>query len=475
MSLRNRVFSVILLIYALGVVFLLYSIIADLDPRYRESAEESLVETAQLLSSVVERDLVQGKIDVAGLRPLFQTLYARNVDAQIYALHKTRVELRVYVTDETGHVIFDSLGRAVGEDYSDWRDVRQTLSGQYGARTTRDIERDPATSVMYVAAPVHAAGKIVGVVTVGKPVQSFGQFVESARQNIIAAGVVSLAAILLLAVMLSVWLVRPFAFLNEFLHYARRQKTFSLTRLTRYALGGFAAAYREMRDALAGRHQVSEYVQTLTHEIKSPLSAIRGAAELLQEPLSDSERQRFLSNIQRETLRIQALVERLLELAALETRHRLEAVEPLDLRGLARESVQAAQPFAQARQVTLVLVPGETAPVEGKALLLRRAIGNLLENAIDFSPAGGRVDVDLVIHRRYAAVRIIDQGPGIPAYAQTRIFEKFFSLARPHSNKKGSGLGLAFVHEVASLHRGRVSVDNAEGGGAIATLSLPRN
>jgi two-component system sensor histidine kinase CreC len=475
MSTRNRVFTGILLIYVLGVVFLLYRIIADLDPRYRESAEESLVETAQLLSSVVERDLVNGQIDATRLRPVFDTLYARNVDAQIYSLHKTRVELRVYVTDQAGRVLFDSLGRAVGEDYSLWRDVRLTLRGLYGARTTRDIPDDPRTSVLYVSAPVHAAGNIVGVVTVGKPVQSFGQFVKSARQKIIAVGVGSVMAIVLFAVIVSVWLVRPFVFLTEFFQYAKRQKTFSPARLARHARRGLAAAYQEMRDALAGRHLVSEYVQTLTHEIKSPLSAIRGAAELLQEPLPEPERQRFLCNIQRETQRIQELVDRLLELTALESRHRLEAVEPLDLRGLTREVVQATQPLAQARQVALVLADGESAQVEGTAFLLQRAIANLIENAIDFSPLGGRVDVALAIDRQHAEVRITDQGPGIPDYAKSRIFEKFFSLARPHSNKKGTGLGLAFVHEVASLHRGEVSVVNAEAGGAVATLSLPRD
>ena len=79
-----------------------------------------------------------------------------------------------------------------------------------------------------------------------------------------------------------------------------------------------AAAYQEMRDALAGRQYVTEYVQTLTHEIKSPLSAIRGAADLLQEPMPEEDRRRFVVNILREAARTQELVDRLLELAALE-------------------------------------------------------------------------------------------------------------------------------------------------------------
>ena len=89
---------------------------------------------------------------------------------------------------------------------------------------------------------------------------------------------------LLLVIILSIWLVRPFGVLADYVRYVREQRSFSLPRLGRRALGAIGAAYDEMRDALAGRNYVADYVQTLTHEVKSPLSAIRGAAELLQEP-----------------------------------------------------------------------------------------------------------------------------------------------------------------------------------------------
>src|SRR5581483_1466929 len=97
MTTRNRVFAGILLIYVLGVALLVYRVVADLDTRYRESAEESLVETAYLLAALIERDLQDGAIRVERLRPAFQSLYAREFNAQIYALHKTHVALRVYV------------------------------------------------------------------------------------------------------------------------------------------------------------------------------------------------------------------------------------------------------------------------------------------------------------------------------------------------------------------------------------------
>lgn len=475
MSARNRVFLGILLVYALGVAFLVYRIVNDLDTRYRESAEESLVETSHLLASVIEGDLHDRNIQPDKLRPVFRGLYARQFTAQIYALHKTRVELRVYVVDVNGRVVFDSLGAAEGTDYSGWRDVRLALRGEYGARSTRDIEGDPRTSVLYVAAPIYANGSVVGAVTVGKSVQSFGQFVDASRRKIIAVGIGSLGAVIVLVIIMSVWLVRPFAFFSDYFRYVRRQRSFNWRRLARRGLTMLRGAYQEMRDALAGRHYAAEYVQTLTHEIKSPLSAIRGAAELLQEKMPDAERERFLANIQRESQRIQELVDRLLELSALETRHRLDQLAPIDLRQLVDEIARAVAPRLSRHGLAIAITTSGDVVVEADAFLLQRALSNLLDNAVDFSPPGGVIEIALTGTVTGVEITMRDHGPGIPTYASLKVFEKFYSLPRPHTGKKSTGLGLAFVKEVAELHHGHIALENVPGGGAIARLVLPRD
>jgi two-component system sensor histidine kinase CreC len=122
-------------------------------------------------------------IDTATLEPLFHDLYARPLDADIFGFRKTRIELRVAVVDARGMVLFDSLGRSVGADFSQWRDVRLALQDRYGARTTLDVEGDPPSAVMHVAAPLKRDGEIVGAVSVGKQTQSFGQFVAAARRK----------------------------------------------------------------------------------------------------------------------------------------------------------------------------------------------------------------------------------------------------------------------------------------------------
>ena len=117
-------------------------------------------------------------------------------------------------------------------------------------------------------------------------------------------------------------------------------------------------------------------------------------------------------------------------------------------------------------------VPAD-ATVDGDPLLLQRAVGNLLDNALDFSAPGGHVTVTLAQRGRSAEIGVRDHGPGIPDYADHKVFEKFYSLARPGSQRKSTGLGLPFVREIAALHHGRITLRNAAGGGAMASLTLP--
>ncbi len=474
MSKRSRIFIAILLMYAAGTAFVLYRVLADLDPRYRESAEESLVETAQLMASLVEQDLRDGAIDTSRLGPLFQSVYARQFQARIFSVTKSKVELRLLVTDGSGRVLFDSLGRATGADHSRWNEVVLALRGEYGARTTADTPDQPQSSVMYVAAPVRWNGSIVGVASVGKPVQSFGQFVEAARRNTLYVGVLSAIGAALMALMVSIWVVRPLGLMTDFVRYVRSQRRLNPAALARGAVGIVREGFEEMRDALSGRNYVADYVQTLAHELKSPLSAIRGASELLQDgTMAPDQRDQFLGNIARETQRIQEVVDRMMELTLLESRRSLARVEPIALGPLLDDVLVAARDAAAARRMTIVREPGAEADVEGDLFLLRRLLSNLLDNALDFSPDAGEVHVRLQAQGNRAVVSVRDQGPGVPEYAREKVFEKFYSLPRPGSGKRSTGLGLSFVRQIASLHHGRIELVNHPQGGALATLTLP--
>jgi two-component system sensor histidine kinase CreC len=267
--------------------------------------------------------------------------------------------------------------------------------------------------------------------------------------------------------------------------------THSIERLTQYALtirdgrratppasradeiAALSRAFEEMRTSLEGKAHVERYTQALAHELKAPLSAIRGAAELLGEELPREERARFVGNLRAESDRMQRVVERLLELSALEARHGRMEFAPVDLRAVAAEAISHAQGMAEQRRIRLEFAPGATTHVDGEHFLLTQAIGNLLQNAIEFSPADGVVTVDITHDSKNASVTIADRGPGIPAFAVAQVFDRFYSLPRPETGRKSSGLGLSIVREIALLHGGGVTLGNQPEGGACAVLTLP--
>lgn len=473
MSRRNRIFLGILGLFALGVGVLLFRVAADFDTRYRESAEESLVDTAYLLAAFVETDMREQKIDPARLRAAMRDVYEKRFEAQIYSITKRQVDLRVYVTDAKGVVVFDSLGISEGQDFSSWRDINRALAGGYGARTTPNVPGEPETAVMYVAAPIHFDGAIVGAVSIGKAVSSQQELVQTARQKLLYVGLITLGAFFILLVVFSIWLARPFGLTADLLRVMRQEGLRHPWRMARRMGIVTRAAFDDMRDVLAGRSHTEEYVQTLTHELKSPLTAIRGAAELLREPMPDAQREKFVSNIGEQVRRLQNLSDRLLELATLEAARTLEEIRPVDVPALVAEAVSAMEPAANLKKIALRVGTVESVRLEGDSFLLCQALTNFLSNAIDFSPPASEIEVNVRMEGRHVEITVRDRGPGIPDFATGRVFEKFYSLRRPDSGRKSTGLGLAFVREIAHLHGGETYLVNHPEGGTVAVLRLP--
>jgi two-component system sensor histidine kinase CreC len=155
----------------------------------------------------------------------------------------------------------------------------------------------------------------------------------------------------------------------------------------------------------------------------------------------------------------------MLVLSELEGMDRLARREAVDLPALVREVLSEYQAFAQAREVTMEMAADSVPEVVGDPSLLRTAFGNILQNAIEFSPQGGTIS--LGVERREGCVRwvVSDQGPGVPEYARDRVFERLFSLPRPDGGRKSSGLGLSLAGEIAELHGARIELDCPKSGG----------
>jgi two-component system sensor histidine kinase CreC len=479
-STTSRILIAFLLILGTGLFFFVRAVSNRVLREYLEAVEGPMVDAANIIASSIEQTAdAKGNLDLSAWRRAMTAVQQREFQAQIYNVTKTSVNMNFYVTDGRGIVLFDSNhGEAEGADYRSKKDVGLTLAGEYGARATRADPKESMSATLFVAAPIRVQTQIVGVVTVSKPERSLFAFIEQTREQIRWLGLVLYLLIVLGAYAVISVLSRPIRRLTEYAYAVARGERTVAPMHGAPEIAALGRAFEEMRDALEDRKYVETYVQTLTHEMKSPLAAIRGAAELLEdEAMPAGQRNKFLANIQAESRRLANQVDRLLALANIESRKRPENLEPASLAELAESVCQGMRPAAEARGIALVFRSEEKPTVVAETFLIEIAIANLIQNAIDFSPRGGEVRVTVKSEGgAWAEIRVEDDGPGIPEYALDRLFERFYSLQRPESGRKSSGLGLCFVREAAQLHRGEATVVNRqEGRGAVATLRLPRD
>lgn len=474
MSLRLRAFLAFVVLAAAFVLVLTRLTLRDIRPQPLQASEDALVETANVLAALLEARATDSGIAVDELREVMEAALRRPLNARIYEHAKTSLALRVYVTDARGVVLYDTAGLAVQQDYSGWLDVSRTLRGEYGARATRSDPEEALSSVHFVAAPVRRGGRLLGVVSVGKPVASLEAFIARTNRRIVAAAATTVLVAALVGLALASWVTVPLRRLERYAAATAEGARPGLPRLGAPELLSLGRALESMREALEGKRYVEGYVRSLTHEIKGPLAAIRASAELLDEDMARGDRARFLANIRSEAERLRHLVDRMLELSALEARRDLGSREPLDARAVASEAAAGAEPLAVRKGLALVVEPGPPVPITGDPLLLRQAVANLLQNAVHATPEGGRVAVAVVVEPDRVRFVVTDSGPGVPDWALPRVFERFYTAPVGSSPASGTGLGLPFVREVALLHGGEARVENAPGGGARAELSLAR-
>ena len=182
---------------------------------------------------------------------------------------------------------------------------------------------------------------------------------------------------------------------------------------------------------------------------------------------------RFLSNIHNEANRIQVIVDRMLELAALENLKGIPKVETLSLTTMVKSLQESKRPLLSEKKVSIINKVPSHILIKGDSFLLQQAFANLIQNAIDFSPEHSKIEVTAQQDDKAIIVKVIDHGSGIPDYALEKIFDKFFSLKRPDTGKKSTGLGLNFVKEVVTLHSGDIELTNEPAGGTCATIKRP--
>jgi len=455
MKIRTAIFVVYVAVSAAGFVVLMGLVLRDVRLRYVESMRRTMGDTAVFLAALGTEGARDG-------RAWTQTLEAL----------PSRVEsLRVFACDAKDRVVFDSgRGRDVGQVYA-WSMFGggRSASENYSLPNVAEVGGE-----LRVRAPVRLGGELVGWVGVGRPLATITAGVSDARWRL-----VTYSGVIAVVMVAAGWWIAS-------------RLTHSLERLTAYAeavrdgrsavppaskateIAALSRAFEEMRVTLEGKAHVERYTQALAHEFKAPLTAIRGAAELLAEEMPAEDRAKFVRNLRAESDRLQLIVERLLELSALEARRAGTAMEAqVELGAVVGHACEGVRGMARGRGVTVVVNSEKKVWVRGEIFLLGQAVGNLVQNAVEFSPAGAAVNVEVGVMESIARVSVTDAGPGVPDFAREKIFDRFYSLPRPDTGRKSSGLGLSIVREIARLHGGEVTLENRREGGTRAVLTLP--
>ena len=468
MSIFIRIWFFFGLIILLGLWFMSYTFNQQVKPNVRQVVEDTLAENANIIAMLVAEDVHENKVGTAQFDEKIQKALNRKLNANIWQHNKKEINQQIYITDAKGTVIYDSQGIATGQDYSRWNDVYLTLQGKYGVRSTRSYEGDPNSSTMFIAAPIYyqtaqnQQQKLIGVVSIGKPNSSVQPYIQRAEDQLLRQAAWITLLSLFLASLVAYWLKHS---IDRVRKYAQALAPVNQTPYFRSAkeLNLVAQAVENMREKLEDRAYVEHYVNTLTHELKSPLTAIQASAELLKEDLPLNDQQQFAQHIHAQSQRLKLLIDRMLLLTRLEkSKHQIE-LQNFNLSELIQQVLDQQASQLQSKKIQCLLDIEANCMIQADRFWLQQTIANILDNALDFSAESSKILIQL--HRQAhqsIQLQIFNEGEWIPEYALSQVFDTYFSLPRPITQQRSSGIGLSIVKQVIEQHHGQINIQNIQ-------------
>ena len=524
LSIFFRIWLAVALILIVSGIVVFTQLFEHVKPTAQQVIEDTLLDTSKMIAANLQEPVQSGQISNTAYQQQLDSAFiaqpasfkdhsiksktaktAYNLDNEPEYKQKTASSFRLYVTNSQGIVLYDSLpasDNAEGADYSRWNDVYLTLRGQYGARSTPDTNSTRGSSIMYVAQPIKDdLGHLIGVVSVGKPVDSVLPYLDNTRQRMLITTLLISIVSLILAGLVAWWLQQSISLVTRYTS-ALAEDTKKPYFYLAHELNSLTDTIESMKHRLENRAYVSDYVHTLTHELKSPLTAIRASGELLEDDNLDLDDRQMLSQaIGEQSIKMQQLIDRLLLLAKVEQPTFRLNRQAISLTPILTSLIKDSSVKVQQRHLTPIklLIDHKqinhiaAEQVYSPALLAKttvaadrfwlvQALQNVLDNAIYFADA--EVRIELTTTSSSVTVDIFNDGQPLADYAIAKAFDRYFSLSHQKQSpqasgntlKKGTGLGLTLVKQVIEHHGGSVSIDNVDdyiNHTATKTLSSP--
>jgi signal transduction histidine kinase len=458
---RWRLMATYMVVILLALSFLGVHLVRDSEARYLAQVETGLLAQARLVAvhvrdAVAARDTARTQAEFAGVRyPGSPSVIIVDRAGAILANYAAHPALRV---SEPVH--------------------REAVALALGGKEATGSAEVGGVRVVYAAVPVVADGNIAGAVYAGLPVVELEEQIRHIRSFV---GWTVLAT-LLWAVLVSLLLARRIAGpIQEMQAATARIAAGDLGQRvpvrTADELGDLARSLNYMAAELERLDATRrEFVADASHELRTPVANLAVAVEALCDtiPSPDPASAALLDAVGQEVERLRSLVGSLLDLSAVESGRVHLHLVPVDLGDVAARVVESFRPRGAQQGVTL----DQSGPPRGVRAhadsdRMEQVLSNLLDNALKFTPPGGRVTVTLGERRGQAYVWVEDTGPGIPADDLPHIFDRFFKADRSRSGRHGAGLGLAIARRLVVAQGGQIAAENRPGGGARFTVTLP--
>lgn len=463
-SLHWKIMALLLVAIFLPALYFLWQVRVTIEMSHLRSTEQGMIDTGLIVAEALSYDLQKG-VSLADLPQ------AREIKRRVFK--DLSPNLRIVIYDAQGNVLSDTSGELkAGTSLAEKKDVRNALKGEHGARWIRGIQVDDiyqSVVQLYSTVPVFRDTEVAGAVSVIKSTYDVRRSIWRSLKDLAVPGLIAFLLATLTAYALSSYLT------NVITGLARRADRIAagesgvpMETWTKSELGDLARAMETMRRKLEGKAYVDEMVTTFSHELKTPLAAIRGAAEVAEDSADPATRAKFLQNIRSEVDRLTRIVTNMLALSRLETQPVAEGEAALPT--LARELESTYRPRAEALGLTLHTTIDDTvgliAMPEEDA---RRVIEVLLDNAMQFTPRGRSIALSIGA----STLTIADEGPGIDESLRHRIFERFVTTVNPVTGRRGTGLGLAIARSLMQRHGGTIELVSPPGSGAVFVVKFP--
>ena len=460
----------LIFIAAIGLLVVAWHSIQAFEEKVYSLREGYLNEITHALAGPVatlaDRGLDQPDALAEVFRPFSELSHTELYDVEV----EHRLVLHLLITDPRGQVIYDSAGKLLGADVSSRPEVATALEGFV---LRRDEDEGQGIYRMSVGLPIRRGETILGALVASKSNVLLKPLVIAVEQGmlLVFAATGLLAVLLLLTAYLLLY--RPIEIWLGRLDQARGGSPILRPNLRRARFGRLGILLDRVHEAISEKRHMEQMVACLAHEMKNPITAVRIHTELLGRSHQGSERRQLIAEIKSCCDRMTQVTERLLVIAAIERQDALTELTPIRIGDVLEAVVNGHRHSADQQHIDLRLEGNVDCQVRCEPVLMELAVGNLLQNAIDHSPRGRRVVISAVAQGKTVAIHVRDHGNGIPDAVVHQVFDKYFTLPKESTGRKGTGIGLNVVQHVADLHYGSVSLTNHSEGGVLAVLSIP--